>query len=191
MNPGIREQDDMETGNNKRLLLVIDYQKDFVDGSLGFPEAVAIDGAIARKIREYRSRGDVVAFTFDTHTPAYLDSQEGHHLPVTHCVQGTPGWELYGETGSLRVPEDRVFTKPAFGSAELLDWLRRQPFSAIELCGVVTNICVLSNAVIAKTAQPETPVRVDARCVAGNDPALHDAALAIFASIHVEVLSGT
>ena len=179
----------MERTKNKKLLLVIDYQRDFVDGSLGFPEAVSIDGAIARKIREYRDAGDVVAFTYDTHTPEYLESQEGHHLPVTHCVQGTPGWELFGETGSLLIPEDKVFIKPAFGSAELLDWLRQHPFSAIELCGVVTNICVLSNAVIAKTAQPETPVSVDARCVAGNDPALHAAALDIFGSIHVNVLN--
>jgi nicotinamidase/pyrazinamidase len=171
----------------QKLLLVVDFQKDFVDGSLGFADAVALDARIAEKIRVYRRDGDVVAFTYDTHAPEYLDTQEGKHLPVVHCVEGTPGWELYGDVGMLRQPEDPVFKKPSFGSAELMDWLRVNPFAGIELVGVVTNICVLSNAVIAKTAQPETPVLVDAACVAGNDPALHEAALDVLQSIHVRV----
>ena len=173
----------------KQLLLVVDYQKDFVDGSLGFPGAVAIEDAIAEKIQLFRNRGDWVAFTYDTHTPDYLDSQEGKNLPVTHCVANTPGWQLYGKVADMRLPEDKVFIKPGFGSAELLDWLRQHPFAGIELCGVVTNICVLSNAVIAKTAQPETPIVVDARCVAGNDPALHEASLDVMDGIQVRVLN--
>ncbi len=179
----------MEDTANKQLLLVVDYQNDFVDGSLGFPGAVAIEAAIVEKIRTYRARGDMVAFTYDTHAQTYLESLEGRNLPVTHCVAGTPGWELYGKVANLRLPEDKVFHKPGFGSAELLDWLRTRPFAGIELCGVVTNICVLSNAVIAKTAQPETPITVDAQCVAGNDPALHEASLDVMGGIQVQVLN--
>lgn len=175
--------------SQKQLLLVVDYQNDFVDGSLGFAGAVAIEDAIADKIKAYRERGDLVAFTYDTHTPEYLESQEGKNLPVPHCVAGTPGWELYGKIADMRLPDDKVFIKPVFGSAELLDWLRVHTFAGIELCGVVTNICVLSNAVIAKTAQPETPIVVDARCVAGNDPALHEASLDVMGGIQVQVLN--
>ena len=109
----------------KRLLLVVDYQKDFVDGALGFADAEKLDGPIAAKIAQYRAAGDDVAFTMDTHGPDYLDTQEGRKLPVTHCLRGSDGWQLYGETGqAMDKGRDKVLEKSAFPSLELAEWLR-------------------------------------------------------------------
>ena len=113
----------METG--KRCLIVVDYQKDFVDGSLGFEKAVTLDHGIAEKIRLYHSRGDDVMFTLDTHNDDYPTTQEGKNLPVPHCIKGTPGHALYGRVAEAVKPDDIVIEKPAFGSLELADLLRR------------------------------------------------------------------
>ena len=161
----------------KSLLLVIDYQNDFVDGALGFPGAERLDGPIAAKISAYRSAGDTVAFTLDTHGENYLQTLEGRNLPVPHCLRGTPGWMLYGETGKARRPEDPVIEKPAFPSLELGTWLREKGYDRVELVGLVSYICVLSNAVVAKAALPEAAIVVDAACTAGPDPTLHKMAL--------------
>lgn len=171
----------------KRCLIVVDYQNDFVNGSLGFPEAEALSSAIAGKINEYRESGDEVIFTFDTHDINYLNTQEGIHLPVAHCIKGTSGHRLYHDIEKLRQPDDVCFNKNTFGSAELFDYLREHPCKSIELCGLVSNICVISNAVLCKTAQPETPVKVDARCTAGADKAMHDAALLVMKGIQIEL----
>ncbi len=170
-----------------RLLIVVDYQKDFVDGSLGFPAAVALEEGILQKIAAYRQSGDTVAFTFDTHGEDYLQTQEGRQLPIPHTLQNTDGWQLYGRVAEAIRPDDPVFHKPAFGSAALFDYLRQTPFESIELVGVVSSICVISNAILAKTAQPETPVRVDASCTAGADTHLHDAALDVMAGLQIAV----
>lgn len=183
----------------KRLLIVVDYQKDFVDGSLGFDGAELLDARIAAKIADYRATGDDVAFTFDTHHRDYLQTQEGTHLPVEHCIDGTPGHDLYGETALMMRDADVVFKKPSFGSAELFERLRaaqrtadsvnRQPFTSIELVGLVSNICVISNAVLAKTACPEVPVIVDASCTGSADAALHDAALNVMEGLQIQVIN--
>ena len=99
----------------KRLLIVVDYQNDFVDGSLGFPGAELLEEPIAAKIEEYRSAADVIAFTFDTHRCDYLETQEGRNLPVEHCIEGAPGHALYGRIAELIRPTDEVFEKPSFG----------------------------------------------------------------------------
>lgn len=161
----------------KKLLLVIDYQKDFVDGALGFPGAEKLDGPIAQKIAAYRLAGDDVAFTLDTHGENYPDTQEGRRLPIPHCLRQTPGWELYGETGKARRSGDSVIEKPAFPSLELGPWLREKGYDRIELVGLVSYICVISNAIVAKAALPEAEILVDAACTAGPDPALHEKAL--------------
>lgn len=183
----------------KRLLIVVDYQNDFVDGSLGFPGAELLDEPIAAKIAEYRDGGDVVVFTLDTHKRDYLSTQEGRNLPVEHCIAGTPGHELYGRVGTLLTDSDKVFCKPAFGSSELFEWLRaaqnaasevgRDPFTSIELVGLVSNICVVSNAVLAKTACPEVPVIVDAACTASNDPRMNEAVLDVMAGLQIQVVN--
>lgn len=182
----------------KRLLIVVDFQNDFVDGALGFPGAELLEEPIARKISEYHDAGDVVVFTFDTHHRNYLKTQEGRNLPIEHCIEGTRGYELYGSVADLKEDIDVSFEKKdTFGSAALYDWLTvaqeaanqlgSQPFKCIELVGLVSNICVLSNAVLAKTACPEVPIIVDAACTASNDPALNEACFNILEGIHIKV----
>ncbi len=172
----------------KKCLIVVDYQNDFVTGSLGFPEALALEEKIVSKIRQYRDSGDSVVFTFDTHTKDYLISQEGRQLPIPHCIGGTQGHKLYGQVGQSVREDDWCFIKYTFGSDALYEYLTKTPFCSIELVGVVTNICVLANAVLAKTAQPETPILVDAACTASNDPVLHEKALDVMESLQIQVL---
>jgi nicotinamidase-related amidase len=173
----------------KKCLIIVDYQNDFVSGALGFPEAAALEARIAQKIRGYRAAGDEIVFTLDTHAEDYLDTQEGKSLPVAHCLKGTEGHALYGQIAGLADPADRRFEKVTFGSDALYDYLKAERFVSIELAGVVSNICVLSNAVLAKTAQPETPILVDAACTASNDAALNRAALDVLASLQVQILN--
>ena len=177
-----------DVGPVKRLLLVVDYQRDFVDGALGFPGAEALDGPIAARIGEYRAAGDDVAFTLDTHGADYLSTQEGRKLPVPHCVRGSEGWQLYGDTGKLLDrARDKVFCKPAFPSLELGGWLLEQGYGAVELCGLVSHICVLSNAVVAKAALPEAEILVDESLTASYDPALHAKAMDVLEGLQVTV----
>lgn len=161
-----------------RALVVVDMQKDFIDGVLGTHEAVAILPNVKKKIQEYRDAGDVVIFTRDTHDENYLQTQEGRKLPVAHCIKGTSGWEISGE---LEVGESLVIDKPTFGSYELLNELvdidKETPLESIELVGVCTDICVISNAMLIKTKFPEIPVKVDGSCCAGVMPETHDTAL--------------
>lgn len=171
----------------KKILLVIDYQNDFVDGALGFQKAAVLEDAIARKIGQYRKNGDEVAFTFDTHTEDYLNTQEGCNLPVSHCIKGTEGWYLYGKIATLCVETDMRFEKISFGSLELASYLVQNKYDRIELVGVVSNICVLSNAVLAKAALPEAEIFVDASCTASNDDRLNEAALNVMESLQIKV----
>lgn len=174
----------------KRLLLVVDYQKDFVDGALGFPGAEALDGPIAAKIAQYRAAGDDVAFTLDTHQENYLDTQEGRKLPVAHCLMNTEGWQLYGKTGqALDKSRDMVVCKPAFPSLRLGNWLKERGYDRIELVGLVSYMCVLSNAIVAKAALPEAELVVDASCTAGPDPRLHANALELMETLQITVVN--
>lgn len=183
----------------KRLLIVVDYQNDFVDGALGFPGAEKLAEPIAQKIAEYRESTDEIVFTLDTHRCDYLETQEGRNLPVEHCLEGTVGHALHDPIASLRESRDEVFRKPTFGSADLFEWLRvaqnaaaelgKTPFESIELVGLVSNICVLSNAVLAKVACPEVPIIVDAACTASFDPALHEKALDAMEGLQIQVVN--
>ena len=170
-----------------KLLVVVDYQNDFVNGSLGFPGAEALEEPICRKIEEYKARGDDVAFTFDTHGEDYLETQEGKNLPVTHCVRGMPGWELYGRVADYCDALTPCFHKPAFGSMALAYYAKTQGYEEVELCGLVSNICVISNAVLVKAALPEARVSVDARCTACADPAMNESAPAVLGGPPVAV----
>lgn len=180
----------MKGGSNVRqLLLVVDYQRDFVDGALGFPGAEALDGPIAEKIALFRAAGADVVFTLDTHGPDYLDTQEGRKLPVPHCLHGSSGWELYGQTGAaLDRTRDRIFCKPAFPSLELGQWLKEQDYQRIEVVGLVSYLCVLSNALISKAALPEAEIVVDAACTGGPDPALHQKGLDLMEALQITVI---
>lgn len=181
----------------KRLLIVVDYQNDFVDGALGFAGAEKLEAPIAARIDEYRARGDQIAFTFDTHDKNYLQTQEGKNLPVEHCISGTDGHRLYGCLESKISDLDKQFEKKTFGSDALFEWLREAnesavgvgglPFESIELVGLVSNICVVSNAVLAKTACPEVPIIVDAACTASFDAAMNEKVLDVLQGLQVQV----
>lgn len=171
----------------KRLLVIVDYQRDFVAGSLGFPRAGELEEHIVKKIREYTERGDDVVFTLDTHKSDYAQTQEGKKLPIAHCVQGTSGWEIYGRVKELARGR-KWFLKEAFGSGELYQYLIRQNYRQIELAGLVSYICVISNAVLAKTALPEALITVDSACTAGPDQKLHQAALDVMDSLQIQII---
>ena len=183
----------------KRLLIVVDYQNDFVDGTLGFEGAETLEEPILAKIAAYREQGELVWFTFDTHHPNYPDTQEGRKLPIPHCLEGTPGWALYGRVADAQEDADEVFLKPTFGSIELCrrlakaqevaDGLGTLPFASIELVGLVSSMCVLANAVIARSACPDVPIIVDAACTAAPDPAMNERALDILENLQIEVVN--
>lgn len=171
-----------------KCLIVVDYQVDFVSGTLGNPDAAALDAGIAARIRRARENGEDVIFTLDTHGVDYMFTREGMYLPVPHCIRGTEGHGLYGEVAGERRAEDAVFCKETFGSKELFAHLQQKGYSTIELCGVVTNICVISNAVLAKTALPEADVSVNTALCASNDASLHRKALEVMSSFQVDII---
>lgn len=157
-----------------KILIVVDMQKDFIDGALGTAEAVAIVPNVIEKIKEYESSDSLVVYTKDTHFEGYMDTREGRHLPVPHCIKGTAGHEIPDEI--LR-GHDLIIEKPTFGSTELVSYLEKIEFDEIELIGLCTDICVVSNALLIKARFPEREVSVDSSCCAGVTPATHEAAL--------------
>lgn len=171
-------------------LIVIDMQTDFVDGALGTQEAQAIVPAVIRCIEGAQAEGRTVLFTQDTHEANYLHTSEGKYLPVAHCIKGTPGWEIIP---ALRPFAHTVIEKPTFGflglPAHLAEGAGAQGENLdITLCGVCTDICVVSNALLLKASYPEATIRVQADACAGVTPALHDAALAVMKSCQVDIL---
>ena len=158
----------------KEVLVVVDMQKDFVDGALGTREAEAIVENVAEKIRTFA--GEVV-FTRDTHTKEYLKTQEGRNLPVEHCIKGSDGWQLDKRLEALCTPETKVFDKPTFGSVELAQYLQKQAPDKITLIGLCTDICVISNAIMLKAFLTETEIAVVESCCAGVTPESHANAL--------------
>lgn len=171
----------------KKLLIVVDYQKDFVDGALGFEGAAAIEEALCRKIRSYQAEGADIVCTLDTHNGDYLETQEGKNLPIPHCIKGSEGYQLYGKAAAL-LADCPMFEKPAFGSMALAKWLEGREYTEIELCGVVTDICVLSNAILCKAALPEARILVDPACVAAMTEEARLAAFAVMKSVQIQVL---
>ena len=171
----------------KKCLVVVDYQNDFVSGSLGFEKAKELDSEIANLIEKYHNNSDDVVFTLDTHYDDYMNTNEGKSLPVPHCTKGTIGHNLYGKVSQSVKESDLLFEKNTFGSDKLFEYLKNNRYSSIELVGVVTNICVISNAVIAKTAQPETEIIVNRNLVASNDDKLNDEALSIMSSFQIKI----
>ena len=165
----------------KKTLIVIDMQNDFIDGSLGTAEAVQIVGNVAAKIQEYKSRGDEIIFTRDTHHENYMDTNEGKHLPVVHCIEGTEGWNIRAE---LDTEGAKIIDKPSFGYTGWGEF----DFEEVELVGLCTDICVVSNALMIKAQFPEIKVSVDASCCAGVTPESHDAALKTMQMCQVEIV---
>jgi len=166
----------------KKLLIVVDYQNDFVTGTLGFDGAELLEIPILEKIKTYEQAGADIIYTFDTHYDNYLETREGRGLPIKHCLKETDGHALYGKIldhyQNSCSPNNTIIFKDTFGSADLMNLLVERPlYDAIELVGLVSYICVLSNAIIAKTAQPEAEIIVDKACTDGPDSNLHDACL--------------
>lgn len=154
----------------KKTLIVVDMQNDFINGSLGTKEAEAIVENVKKKIAQYRDAGDEIIFTRDTHQENYLETNEGRHLPVEHCIEGTEGWKI---AEGLDVPGAVYIDKPSFGYVDWKDYRLEE----VEIVGLCTDICVVSNALIIKALYPEIPVSVDASCCAGVTPESHEAAL--------------
>jgi nicotinamidase-related amidase len=173
----------------RKILVVVDMQKDFIDGALGFDGADKIIPFIAAKIKEYEAAGDEIVYTLDTHFENYMDTQEGKNLPVPHCIKGSEGHGLCDELKPL-LDGKKSFEKLTFGSIELAEYLKENAseISTIEVCGLVSNICVLSNAVVAKAAAPEAEVIVDSKLTASFAPDLHQATLDVLKGIQVTVL---
>ncbi|MBQ4362070.1 MAG: cysteine hydrolase [Lachnospiraceae bacterium] len=170
----------------RKILIVIDMQKDFIDGSLGSAEAVSIVENVKNKIEGY-DPADVI-FTRDTHHSDYLQTQEGINLPVKHCIEGTEGWQIRPELAAA-APGALVFDKPTFGSMELAEHIRNLPGDIeVELVGLCTDICVVSNAMLLKAARPEMKISVDASCCAGVTPERHAAALTTMAACQIKVV---
>ena len=174
-----------------RYLFVIDYQNDFVDGALGFPGAEKLDEKIAAKIRTY-GPGKVL-FTRDTHFENYLSTREGKNLPVVHCIKGTPGWEVYGETArALAEVGAKAIDKLVFGmdvSDPAIASVLPEQADEIELVGLVSNICVVSNAVVLQSKYPEATIIVDASCTDSFDKGLHEKVLDVLAGFQVKVIN--
>lgn len=170
------------------LLLVVDFQKDFVVGALGFEGAEILDSKIAKKIAEYRKLGKDIAFTLDTHDENYLDTQEGKKLPIIHCVKGTEGHALYGKTAKQKLMCDMVFEKPTFPSLELAEYLKQKEYKKVEIVGLVSNICVLSNAVMIKSALPEAEIIVDTSYTDSFDKSLNEKCFDVMEGLHITVI---
>ena len=158
------------------ILLVVDMQEDFVDGSLGTPEARSIVANVVRKMENHQ--GPVI-FTQDTHGPDYLETQEGRMLPVEHCIRGSQGWQIVQEVAQAR--QGRIIEKDTFGARDLpgllMEMNEEDPISSITLVGLCTDICDISNAMLIKAFLPEVPIIVDSDCCAGVTPQSHQVAL--------------
>ena len=167
----------------KKTLIVIDMQNDFISGSLGSKEAQAIVPNVKKKIEEYKARGDEIIFTQDTHYADYLETNEGKHLPVKHCITNTYGWEI---ADGLEIEKCQHIYKPTFGWMHW-DW-RDCSFEEVEIVGLCTDICVVSNALILKATYPNANITVDASCCAGVTPESHQAALTTMKMCQINVI---
>lgn len=172
----------------KKLLLVVDFQNDFVDGALGFEGASDLDDLIVSKIKTYLNNGDDIIYTLDTHYENYLETQEGKRLPIIHCLKGTKGHEVYGKTAKYLNNALKVFEKDTFGSLELGIFLKDKNYHEIELTGLVTNMCVISNAIIAKTALPEARIVVDKKASKSFNEDLHNKTIDVLKGLQVDII---
>ena len=174
----------------RKILVVIDMQNDFIDAALGTKEAVAIVNSVKEKIRSYPVE-DVIA-TMDTHGENYMKTQEGKYLPVPHCIKGSDGWQIRPDIAEL-LTDAKIYEKPTFGSTALaadLKAIAEEEEIELELIGLCTDICVVSNALLLKASMPEVKISVDAACCAGVTPEKHLAALETMRSCQIQVVNG-
>ena len=177
-----------------KLLVVVDYQNDFVDGTLGFDKAKTLEQPIYDKITSYLQQGNKVVFTYDTHYKEYMESIEGKNLPVFHCIKDTNGHKLYGRINKFSHHENTFhYEKEGFGIAPV-DLLRLanevgQDIKEIEIIGVVTNICVISNMVMLKAQYRNADIIVDASLCASYDEVLHEKALDVMEGLQAKIIN--
>lgn len=169
----------------KKAIVVVDMQKDFIDGALGTKEAQEMLPRMEAKLSAAQAAGTKLVFTMDTHGEDYLATQEGRRLPVPHCIRGTEGWEIAASLQPFVRAAAAVVEKPAFGSTELPALL--EDCDEIELVGLCTDICVISNALVLKAFYPEKKISVDALCCAGVTPESHAEALRAMKMCQVDV----
>ena len=175
----------------KEALVVVDYQNDFVDGALGFAGAETLEDGICAEIERVRKAGGDVLFTFDTHAASadeYLQTPEGKALPVPHCLSGSAGHALYDKVAESVKPDDVRIFKPSFGSPALAEILKKRGYVKITFVGLVSHICVISNAMLAKAFCPNAEICVLSSLTAAADASLHEAALAVMRSVQINVL---
>lgn len=172
----------------KKLLIVVDYQNDFVNGSLGFDDAKALEPYLVELINTYRKEGNDVIFTMDTHQDDYLSSEEGKYIPVPHCIRGSDGHRLYGKINRL-AGGSLIFEKRAFPSSQLCFYLRGLDYEEVTLVGVVTNICVLSNAIMVKAALPKAHIIIDAKGCASPNKELEKESYDVAKGMLIEVIN--
>ena len=167
-----------------KYLIVVDMQNDFIDGALGTVEAQAIVPYVKEKIASFDGR---VIFTRDTHFENYMETEEGKHLPVPHCIKGTHGWQIRPELDALRKTEP--IDKITFGAKELVEYLKNETnIESVTFLGLCTDICVISNVMLVKAFYPEVPLYVDARGCAGVTPESHKNALSAMQMCQIEIL---
>lgn len=181
-----------------KVLIIVDMQKDFIDGALGTSEAAAITDKVAERIAA--GHNELVLFTQDTHDDDYLNTPEGKKLPVVHCVKGTEGWEINpsikaawkNHPNTIIIPAlpENTFTKPVFGSVDLVKFLadRQNEIESIEILGICTDICVISNAIMIKNTLPHINISVNAALCAGVTPQSHQAALDVMKMCHIDIV---
>ena len=177
---------------NRKILVVVDMQNDFIDGALGTAEAQAIVPAVIARINECRKAGWTLIATLDTHDENYMDTPEGKKLPVPHCIKGTPGWQLNSEIAAALGEDALIVEKPTFGSTQLpwliADLTQDAAHVSIELLGLCTDICVVSNALLLKAHFLDADIAVRRSCCAGVTPATHEAALATMGCCQIDIL---
>ena len=171
----------------KKVLIVIDMQKDFIDGALGSPAAQAIVNPTKDRIADAIVNGEAIIYTKDTHDNNYMNTNEGKHLPVPHCIGGTDGWMIPSD---IYVEGCKVICKPTFG---FLNWASVEEImnaDEIEIVGLVTNICVMSNALMLKALRPEAKISVNLNCTAATSDDAFKASIEIFKSCQIELIGG-
>ena len=172
------------SGAKRRLVAVIDMQNDFIDGALGTREAQGIVEKVRERILAAHAAGEELVYTRDTHGEDYLSLQEGKNLPVPHCIKGSSGWQI-----SERMPVyGEVIDKPTFGSTVLAEKIKSGGYESVEFVGLCTDICVISNALLAKAFSPETKIFVRADCCAGVTPQSHETALSAMRACQIEII---
>ncbi len=170
-----------------KALVVVDMQNDFVIDALRNEEGIKIVPNVVYKVKDAIENGVNVIFTRDTHFDNYMETQEGKHLPVIHCIKDTKGWEIIDD---LKPFVDKVIDKPTFGSVELAEELKKiDNLEEVELIGLCTDICVISNALLVKANFPNIPIKVDASCCAGVTPESHENALKAMKSCHIDIVN--